>query len=40
MKEIVRCLAVAATFMTPGERALVLGGNALKFVGQAQPGLR
>jgi predicted TIM-barrel fold metal-dependent hydrolase len=40
MKEIVRCLAEAATFMTPDERTLALGGNALRFVGQAQPGLR
>ncbi|MBM3238892.1 amidohydrolase [Candidatus Poribacteria bacterium] len=40
MKEIVRCLSEAATFMTPDERALVLGGNALRFVGQVQPELR
>lgn len=40
MKEIVRCLAEEATFMPPDDRALVLGGNALKFVGEAQPGLR
>jgi predicted TIM-barrel fold metal-dependent hydrolase len=40
MKDIIRCLSEAATFMNPDERALVLGGNALRFVGQVQPGLR
>ena len=40
MKDIIRCLSKAATFMIPDERALILGGNALRFVGQVQPGLR
>jgi len=40
MNEIVRCLSEEATFITSDERALVLGGNALRFLMQAQPDLQ